>query len=547
MHDDGKLTEERWRRVLRERVVPAIHGPAEALTVEVWHAPGEPVPPSDGIGADFTETTVGERWGRPWGTSWFRFTGTVPADWSGRTVEAVVDLGFDGFGPGFSAEGLVYRTDGTPVKGLHPRNHWLRIDAAPGEAVEFYVEAASNPEIRGPVTELGDVETAGDEPLYRLRRAELAVFRPEVFELAHDLEVAGQLAVELPVELPRRAELWRAIGRALDALDLADVPGSAAAARAVLEPALAAGSGASAHTLWAVGHAHIDSAWLWPLRETVRKVARTASNVVNLMDDHPDFVFAMSQAQQLAWIAEHRPEVYERVKEKIEGGQFVPVGGMWVESDTNMPGSEALARQFVHGKRFFLDEFGIETEEVWLPDSFGYSAALPQLVKLSGSRWFLTQKISWSQTNPFPHHTFWWEGLDGTRVFTHFPPVDTYNAELSGKQVAHAVANFRDKGGASMSLVPFGHGDGGGGPTAICSPARGDWRTSTVPRRFGSRGRRSSSPPPRPNIRTRRCGSASCTWSCTGAPTRRRRRRNRATAAASTCCARRSCGRPRRP
>ncbi len=233
----------------------------------------------------------------------------------------------------------------------------------------------------------------------------------------------------------------------------------------MLAPALAAPANASAHQVSAVGHAHIDSAWLWPLRETVRKVARTASNTVNLMDEHPEYVFAMSQAQQLAWIKEHRTEVFDRVKEKIADGQFIPVGGMWVEADTNMPGGEAMARQFVYGKRFFAEEFGIETEEVWLPDSFGYSAALPQLVRLSRSRWFLTQKISWSQSNRFPHHSFWWEGLDGTRVFTHFPPVDTYNSEFSGKEMAHLVRNFRDKGAARRSLVPFGYGDGGGGAT----------------------------------------------------------------------------------
>jgi alpha-mannosidase len=138
---------------------------------------------------------------------------------------------------------------------------------------------------------------------------------------------------------------------------------------------------------------------------------------------------------------------------------------MWVESDTNMVGGEAMARQLVYGKRFFLEEFGIETQEVWLPDSFGYSAALPQLVKLARNRWFLTQKISWSQSNRFPHHTFWWEGIDGSRVFTHFPPVDTYNSDLSGGQLAHAARNYREKGGGSRSLVPFGWGDGGGGPT----------------------------------------------------------------------------------
>jgi alpha-mannosidase len=130
-----------------------------------------------------------------------------------------------------------------------------------------------------------------------------------------------------------------------------------------------------------------------------------------------------------------------------------------------MPGGEALARQLVHGKRFFRDELDVETEEVWLPDSFGYTAAFPQLARLAGARWFLTQKISWSQFNKFPHHSFRWEGLDGSRVFTHFPPVDTYNSELSGAELAHAVRNFADKGAATRSLVPFGHGDGGGGPT----------------------------------------------------------------------------------
>jgi alpha-mannosidase len=280
-----------------------------------------------------------------------------------------------------------------------------------------------------------------------------------------DLDVLGQLMLELPVEVPRRWEILHAIERSLDALDLEDVAGTAAAARAELAPALATPAHASAHLVSAAGHAHIDSAWLWPLRETVRKVARTASNVTALMDEHPEFIFVMSQAQQLAWIKEHRPEVFARVVEKVEAGQFVPVGGMWVESDTNMPGGEAMARQFVHGKRFYLDEFGLETEEVWLPDSFGYSGALPQLIKLSGSKWFLTQKISWSSTNKFPHHTFDWEGIDGTRVFTHFPPVDTYNSQLSGREMAHLVRNFQEKGHARRSLVPFGYGDGGGGPT----------------------------------------------------------------------------------
>jgi alpha-mannosidase len=469
MHDDRILVEQRIDRILRERVLPAVHGEAVPLSVEVWDAPGEPVPAAEALRAQYRPFQVGDAWGPPWGTSWFHLTGTVPTGWAGRPVEVVVDLGFAANRDGFTAEGLVHRPDGTAVKGLNPRNQWVRIAdrADGGEPVELYVEAAANPEILDlPGGLLGDVRTAGDAPLYRVRRMDLAVFAAEVWELARDAEVLGQLMHELPVGEPRRWDLLRALERALDgALDLRDIAGSAAAAREVLAPALAAPAAASAHRLSAVGHAHIDSAWLWPLRETVRKVARTAANVTTLMDADPGFVFAMSSAQQWAWMEQHRPDVWARMREKVETGQFVPVGGMWVESDTNMPGGEALARQLVHGKRFFLEKLGIETAEVWLPDSFGYTAAFPQLVHLSGSRWFLTQKISWSQFNKFPHHTFWWEGLDGSRVLTHFPPIDTYNSELAGAELAHAVRNFADKGAANRSLVPFGHGDGGGGPT----------------------------------------------------------------------------------
>ncbi len=201
------------------------------------------------------------------------------------------------------------------------------------------------------------------------------------------------------------------------------------------------------------------------MRETVRKVARTVANVVQLMDTDESLVYAMSSAQQWAWLEAAYPDLFARVREYVEQGRFVPTGGMWVESDTNLVGGEAMARQFVVGKRWFAEHLGVEPREVWLPDSFGYTAALPQIVTLAGMRWFLTQKISWNTTNRFPHHTFWWEGIDGTRVFTHFPPVDTYNAELTGDELAHSAANFRDKGAATRALAPFGYGDGGGGPT----------------------------------------------------------------------------------
>jgi alpha-mannosidase len=472
MHDDRSLIEARLRRVLSERIVPAVYPRTVPLEAGIWNAPGEPVPVAEGLAAPREPLRAGDRWGAPWGTSWITVTGTVPAEWAGQSVEALIDLGFDANMPGFQCEGLVYRPDGSPVKGINPNNQWVRVaDAADGgERVELHVEAAANPVILDyhPFlpTELGERDTAGAEPQYRIAQLALAVFDETVWNLVLDLEVLGELMAELPEDGERRWDILRAVDHALDALDLQDVNGTAAAARGVLEPVLAAPAVASAHRISAVGHAHIDSAWLWPLRETVRKVARTTANMTNLLETEPEFIFAMSQAHHYAWIKEHRPEVYEKVAKAVRDGRLVPTGGMWTEADTNMPSSEAMARQFVHGKRFFLEEFGVENEEVWLPDTFGFAGGLPQIIKAAGSKWLLTQKISWSTTNKFPHHTFWWEGVDGTRIFTHFPPIDTYNCSMKGREIAHAARNFKEKGsGARRSLAPTGWGDGGGGTT----------------------------------------------------------------------------------
>ncbi|WP_354598365.1 glycoside hydrolase family 38 C-terminal domain-containing protein [Streptomyces sp. JL1001] len=470
MHDDRALVEGRLERALHQFVRPAQYAARTPLTVSVWHVPGEPVPVAEAIGADFAPFTAGTEWGKPWSTSWFRLRGAVPGEWSGRRVEVVVDPGFTGQGPGFQAEGMLYDHLGVPLKGVHPRNRHLALahPAAGGEPVDLLLEAAANPAVLEhgfAPTPLGDVLTAGDRPLYRFTSADLAVLDEEVWHLVLDIEVLSELMHELPDDRSRRHEILRALESMLDALDLHDVSGTAAAGRAALAEVLARPASASAHRISAAGHAHIDSAWLWPLRETVRKASRTFANVTALARDYPELVFACSQAQQYAWVKEHQPHIWERIKEAVAAGQWSPVGSMWVESDANMPGGEALARQLVHGKRFFEEELGVETEEIWLPDSFGYTAAFPQLAKLAGVKWFLTQKLSWNQHNKMPHHTFWWEGIDGTRVFTHFPPVDTYNAQLHARQLAHAEKNFADKGRATRSLVPFGWGDGGGGPT----------------------------------------------------------------------------------
>ncbi|SNY68762.1 alpha-mannosidase [Paractinoplanes atraurantiacus] len=466
MHDDIPLTVGRATRVLAERIRPAVYTGSVPFEVEVHALPGEPIAPAEGLALSYEPYTVGTPWGPAWNTTWFRLRGTVPAEWRGRHVEAVVDLGFDGNMPGFQCEALVYRPDGSPVKSINPRNQWIPVD---GDTVELYLEAAANPVLLDyhPFlpTQEGDIQTSSPRPLYTTKRMDLALFDEQTYELTLDVEVLLELQAVLPATAPRRMRILQALDNALDVLDLQDIAGTAAEARAQLREVLAAPAEQSAHHLSAIGHAHIDSAWLWPVRETIRKVARTAAGMTELIGLDPDFKYGMSSAQQYAWLKEHRPEVFERVVEAVKAGRFIPLGGMWVESDTVMPTGEALVRQFTYGQRFFREEFGVESQGVWLPDSFGYSPALPQLIRRAGFQWFFTQKISWNQVNRFPHHTFLWEGIDGSRVFTHFPPMDTYNSQLSGMELSKATNQFRESRLASRSLAPVGWGDGGGGTT----------------------------------------------------------------------------------
>lgn len=484
MHSTIERTQARVARVLRDRIAPHIHRPVAPVSIEAWAVDGgqgEPVPAAHALGFElvagreapaFLPFAVGDAWGPAWGTTWFRISGTVPRDLAdGERAELVVDLGWEDHSVGFQCEGLVHTADGTVLKALNPKNRWVDVTGLADDEGRFavYVEAASNPLLLEvppfqPIT-AGEKSTAGPAACYRMARAEVCVIDQPVFDLALDLEVAAGVAAEIDAADPRHHRLLRAVDRALDQIDPEYLTDSAVRARAELTDVLATPATPTAHRATAVGHAHIDSAWLWPLRETARKVSRTVANTLSLMDEHADFVYAMSSAQQFAWLEERDPGLFERVRERVAEGRFVPVGGMWVESDVTMPSGESLVRQILHGQRYMREKFGAYNTIMWLPDSFGYSGALPQLARLGGFDSFLTQKISWNDTNDFPHHTFWWEGIDGSRILTHFPPVDTYGAEVTPRELAHAVRNFRDKAISDHSLVPFGYGDGGGGPT----------------------------------------------------------------------------------
>lgn len=475
MHDDSALVERRIRRELTERVLPAMYSAVMPLRVEAWEVPGEPVTYREAIAALQREArpfTTGDHFGRPWGTTWFRFTADVPAAWVGPDLEAVIDLGFHPDAAGFQSEGLVWAPgsdgDGLPVQGIHPRRMSLPLPDATAGPLEIVLEAASNPAF--PMTggrdgNLGSLATAGDQPLYRLRQAHLAVLDRTVYDLLLDVEVLLGLMASLPAASKRRQRLLRQLEAAFDAIDLTDVAGTAARARTALQPALSLGAGPGAHRVIGVGHAHIDSAWLWPVRETVRKCTRTFASATAMIDAFPEFHFVCSQAAQYHWMETRFPALFERIRERVAAGRWHPVGGMWVEADMNLPSGESIVRQLVHGQRYFESRFGLRCEEVWIPDVFGYPASLPQIFRAAGCDRFVTQKLSWNKQNRFPHSTFWWEGLDGSRVLTHFPPVDTYNATVIAEEMVFSEANFKEHGWSDWSLLPYGHGNGGGGPT----------------------------------------------------------------------------------
>ena len=473
MHQSTKAVEERLDRFVRDKLEPAIYRDHVALSITAWQAPREPVAFEFATEQQYEAVDLGWRFGRAWSTIWLKVSGSIPESWAANqeasmAAEIVIDFGYNTSRSGFQAEALAYDLAGKPIKAIAPKNSWLPWSYA-NKKVEFYLEVAANPDVAGEYTfeptTLGDWDTASEQPLYELKKLHIARRDIEVWQLAQDIFTLRGLMVSLPQDSTRRHVLTRAIEDMLDAIDPSNVSGSATAARAKLKAALAAPANASSHRVIATGHAHIDSAWLWPIRETVRKCARTFSNVLSLMDEHEDFIFSASSAQHYKWIKDSYPSVFEGIKKRVASGQWKPVGGMWVECDGNMPGSEAMVRQFVYGQKFFQENFATLAREAWLPDSFGYSGSLPQIVTQSGISSFLSQKMSWNQVNRMPHHTFWWEGIDGTRVFSHFPSADTYISELSGEELAHAERNFSEKGRSSISLIPFGWGDGGGGPT----------------------------------------------------------------------------------
>lgn len=415
---------------------------------------------SEACQQNFAPYKVGDTFGPTWYTCWFRVALTVPASW--RTKEVHLLWESDG-------EAMVWR-DGQPVQGLTKEGEKTSYvlsealqDSEP-HSLLLYIEVACNGLFGAGQ---GSMIAAPDpKRTFSVQRAELIVFHRDVQELITDFEMMVDIVKELGEENQRSFQALFTVNEMVnlcDPLDHSTFPRARSLASAFFNQR----NGHSQHTVHAMGHCHIDSAWLWPYEETIRKCGRSWVTVIRLMEKNPHFVFTCSQAQQFQWVKSWYPGLYSQIQHFVKKGQFVPVGGTWVEMDGNLPSGESMVRQFLEGQRFFNQEFGIYCKEFWLPDTFGYSAQLPQIMRGSGLSNFLTQKLSWNLVNTFPHNTFFWEGIDGSKVLTHFPPGNSYEMKGKVEDLMKTVRNNKDKGRANHSALLFGFGDGGGGPTQL--------------------------------------------------------------------------------
>ncbi len=428
----------------------------------------EPIKWEDLDKSKFKNMRFMQKWADKFGCAWFRFTGTVPEAGKGKRVVARIKL---------QGEGLVYDKDGHVLQGItqvlskgdlfHSTIGKQIVDISPraegGEEVELYVDAGFNGKLRF------------ENMSAHLRRYDLAVMDEELNSYYYDYIEAYFLMCKLLGDAEGmkdsdvgKAEVYSARAKELDegmknAWKVFKEQG-AAKAREALAPVLFRPIDYPAVTHYAVGHAHIDLAWLWPLRETRRKIGRTFANQLRNIKKYDNFIFAESQAQMFTWLKEDYPEVFEQVKKYVDEGRIELQGGMWVESDCNLPSGESWIRQFLYGKRYFKEEFGKDMKMCWLPDCFGFPATLPQVIKGCGMDYFMTIKIMSNTVNEFPHSSFKWKGLDGSEVLAHMEPAGDYNSGASPLAIFKSNKRNKEKESVPVCLLLYGDGDGGGGP-----------------------------------------------------------------------------------
>lgn len=402
---------------------------------------------------------------------WLAADVEVPEAWRGRKTLGRFDFGVTGGGNNSGFEALLF-LNGVPYQGIDTNHQEVLFPEAAGTTLQLRVRLWSG---------LNGYQRQA-ELEHRIKMAEICWLD----DAADDLYFTGE-AVLATIRLmeehrPEREQLTEALDNAMRLVDWS-IPGSEewdaslAAARRQLQDRLRGLPKHHAVTVRCIGHTHIDIAWLWRLKHTREKAARSFSTVLRLMERYPEYVFLQSQPQLYEYMKTDYPQIYEQMKRRVEEGRWEAGGAMWLEADCNLPSGESLVRQLLHGIRFFQQEFGADCKYLWLPDVFGYCWALPQILRKSGIEAFMTTKISWNQYNRMPHDTFVWRGMDGTEIVAHFitTPSDgrgedelcqfTYNGDITPESV-HGIWNaYRDKALNRDLLMAYGYGDGGGGAT----------------------------------------------------------------------------------
>ncbi|MEZ5978035.1 MAG: glycoside hydrolase family 38 C-terminal domain-containing protein [Planctomycetota bacterium] len=467
MVTDAERTRLRARVFVDQVLEPAVHRSRTPLDVAIWPCTDR-ASLAEALAAEragsFEEVALGHRFGPVWSSAWFRLRAELPES----LADAAVALRFS-----CATEAVLWRGS-VPVHGLDPNRDLVRLGAlgGAGTRVELFVEAHVNHPL-GVATFWWDppevhARWKESEP-GRLERAELCEVDDTLFELVEAYRLAADLVVELGDASPRANRLRLALERARAQIDPARPEDGALAALAIVREALERGTAPSATACFAVGHAHLDTAWLWTFDRTREKAVRTYANAVALLDRRPDLRFLASQPQQLAWLEQDAPQLFARVEALVADGSVEPLGATWIEPDGNMPSGESLCRQLAYGTLWQRDRFGPASANrmLWLPDTFGFAASWPQLARLAGLDVFVTNKLWWSEREDFPHCHFRWRGLDGTTVLAHVTPGQDYNATNTAAELRRGerVLAKHDRVDVGMWLQPFGYGDGGGGPT----------------------------------------------------------------------------------
>lgn len=408
----------------------------------------------------------GIRWGKKWEYGWFHTRAVIPEALEGK--RAVFTLG--------AGEEMLVWVNGREAGSIDRHHKYITLSrsARAGDVYDIYAECYAGHGLRledaGPV---GPEEEPVPEPpaaQVTVKESLLGSWNEAVFQAAMDYQVLYSLVKRLPEKSLRAMRIIEVLKKFTYIADFElpeeELTASVVEADRYLKPLLACRNGSTAPEYTIFGQSHLDLAWLWPVEETMRKTARTYSNQLALMEEYPEYRFLLCEPPILEYLKALYPDVYRRVKEKAASGGFLPEGAMWVECDTNIPSGESLIRQFVRGKRWFREELGVDSRMAWMPDTFGFSAALPQIMKKCQIPYFATQKLTRQdpEAEPFPYNLFWWEGLDGSRVLSHL--FRRNNAVFtSGELVSRWEDDRVQQEDIDGLMFPFGYGDGGGGPT----------------------------------------------------------------------------------